>query len=383
MATNTHRRITQIAAALFASVIIYGSLYPFQFVSSLTLPDALSVFGDSWRNPADRYDLVANVLFYMPLGFCMWRALRLPRLLRCLAVIFFGLALSFSLEMAQFYVDGRFPSFWDLVGNGVGTIFGTAVSVALQRGNRWPLGVSIAARPYVTLLLLSWVAFVLCPSTQIVGVLQSWVTPTKLPEADPAWLAIYSQLVVIWVLALLLEEVVGLPWRRMAILYFAAPFQLAAILTHQYTFSPFDIVAATLGVLLWIFVLWKTSIRSFVVALLYLGCVVSERLQPFHFTAPRQTVHWIPLYGLIIAPPETAILFFLHNLFTLGVLPWLLVRAGLRLGVATLAGCLFLAVLLASETFVSYTWTEISDVFMLVGLAVLMKLSGESTLSQA
>jgi VanZ family protein len=374
------RRVAQIAAAFFGLVVIYGSLYPFQFASGLTPGDALLVFSDTWRTPADPYDLVANALFYIPVGFCLSRALPLPWLLQCTATLFFGAALSFSLEMAQFYVAGRVPSLWDLAGNSAGTILGTSVGFALLHGKKWPLVGSLATRPYVGLLLVSWSAFFLCPSTQGAGILQSWITPTKLPDGQPAWLAIYAELVTALALALLLEEIAGRRWRRMAILYFASAFLLVRLLLSTHSLPSSDMIGAALGVLLWVTLLWKMSIRASVVAALYLGSVASERLQPFRFTAPGQTFHWIPLLGLITAPPQTAIFFSLHKLFTLGALLWLLARARLRLETAAWVGCLLLSVLLASECFISDKWAEISDLLLLVGCALLMKLSGESTL---
>ena len=66
-----------IATAIVTVVIIYGSLYPFNFRPPVEgLKPAVRALVDSWADAPSRSDFIANILVYMPFGFCATGALR-------------------------------------------------------------------------------------------------------------------------------------------------------------------------------------------------------------------------------------------------------------------------------------------------------------------
>jgi hypothetical protein len=59
------------ATAIVVFIIIYGSLYPFNFHPPVEgLKPAVRALVDSWADAPSRSDFIANILFYMPFSFC-------------------------------------------------------------------------------------------------------------------------------------------------------------------------------------------------------------------------------------------------------------------------------------------------------------------------
>ena len=114
------------------ALIVYGSLYPFNFKADAIEGGVLEAFRQlSWAR-AGRGDRIANVLLYLPLGFCLflWLGLRWHRIPSILAATALGSLLSLSIEIAQVYISTRVPSLNDLTLNAVGTLVGATAGLA-------------------------------------------------------------------------------------------------------------------------------------------------------------------------------------------------------------------------------------------------------------
>ncbi|HWK49608.1 MAG TPA: VanZ family protein, partial [Steroidobacter sp.] len=116
--------IPWLTAAVIA-LILYGSLYPFNFKPDAPndLLGALSQL--SWAR-AGRGDRISNVLLYLPLGFCLylWLSEHRRRGTSVTLATVLGTLLSLAMEVAQVYVSKRVPSLTDLVLNSGGTLLG-------------------------------------------------------------------------------------------------------------------------------------------------------------------------------------------------------------------------------------------------------------------
>ncbi|MEO7116800.1 MAG: VanZ family protein [Caldimonas sp.] len=137
-----HRSSAVPLAWLYTALIVYASLYP---SSGWRVPSAgpfdYLVLG--WPRWWTSFDLIANLLGYMPLGFLLFVAgIRSGRgaaaavAMGCLG----GTLLSFSMETLQNYLPQRVASNVDLGLNAAGTALGVAVGAALHwRGgiDRW------------------------------------------------------------------------------------------------------------------------------------------------------------------------------------------------------------------------------------------------------
>ena len=157
--TVPHRRILAIVVAL----ILYGSLYPWQFHARHYGHNPLWILLHAWPSVIDRFllwDIGINITMYAPLGIFGFLAVRsrAPRAVRVLAPLALGLALSASIEMIQLFDDSRMCSLSDVASNVTGTALGIAAGafyrVKLQRFLA-AQGAASLLRPSGALLLLS------------------------------------------------------------------------------------------------------------------------------------------------------------------------------------------------------------------------------------
>jgi VanZ family protein len=110
--------------AIFVALILYVSLYPFQFGTDG--PTAMEVLRDlSWAR-ASRGDMLNNVLLYVPLGFCIALTVepRFGRLTGIATGLVGGALLSITMEIMQGSIATRVPSLTDLSLNAAGSLAG-------------------------------------------------------------------------------------------------------------------------------------------------------------------------------------------------------------------------------------------------------------------
>ncbi|WP_250481443.1 MULTISPECIES: VanZ family protein [unclassified Caballeronia] len=128
------------ALAAYAALVVYGSLYPFSGWRSLGL-SPLAYLTDPLPQYLTVFDVVTNVLGYMPLGALIVLALY-PRLRGTFAVgaaLIGGALLSGAMEAIQTYLPTRVASNLDLAANAFGALVGgmliaPTTSALLDRG---------------------------------------------------------------------------------------------------------------------------------------------------------------------------------------------------------------------------------------------------------
>src|SRR5260370_32334902 len=115
-------------------IIVYGSLYPWDFHSTQLARSPLWVLIHSW--PRGNYrsllrDIAVNLLIFMPVGVSGFLALRqnFRTSVAAIVTLLFALVLSSSIEMIQLFDDGRECTASDVVLN----VSGTAAGIVLGR----------------------------------------------------------------------------------------------------------------------------------------------------------------------------------------------------------------------------------------------------------
>jgi len=139
-----HRSSATPLALLFGALIVYASLYPF---SGWRVPGAslLAFVVTPWSHWWTGFDLVANLVGYMPLGALVFGALvrtgTPPRRAAVLAALT-GAGLSFTMEFLQNFLPNRVASNIDFGLNAAGTVLGALLGAVVHaRGGveRWQL----------------------------------------------------------------------------------------------------------------------------------------------------------------------------------------------------------------------------------------------------
>src|SRR6185312_332333 len=106
--TTDSVRPFQLALAATVILILYGSLFPFEFHDRGSRATGLRALLATWKGLDSRGDILANILLYLPLGlFAVKASRRTPPLLRVLTGVLAGIALSLTVEITQLYDMGR------------------------------------------------------------------------------------------------------------------------------------------------------------------------------------------------------------------------------------------------------------------------------------
>jgi len=135
-AARSHSLLPHFLAVLYGLAIFYASLQPFEPWLERA-PGAAHFLFAAWPPRWVRYDIIGNVVAYLPFGFFVALAQRRPPPARSLAAaIVAGTLLSFAMETLQMYLPTRDASLADLLANATGTVLGGGLALALTRSPR-------------------------------------------------------------------------------------------------------------------------------------------------------------------------------------------------------------------------------------------------------
>ncbi len=129
-----HKTSAWPLALVYVGLIVYASLYPFAHWRNQGV-DFWWFLGAPLPKYWTGFDVVSNLLGYMPLGFFLaLSALRTGRTRSALPVaLLASFVLSLAMETLQVYLPGRVPSNLDLLLNVAGGVFGAGSAWSLER----------------------------------------------------------------------------------------------------------------------------------------------------------------------------------------------------------------------------------------------------------
>lgn len=361
-----------------AAVIIYGSLYPFDFqVPVREFGPVRSLLG-TWANTPGRGDFVSNVLLYMPLGYFGFLGVgeRAGRLSRLLVVIILGTCLSIAMELTQYYDVTRDSTLTDVYSNTVGTILGASVAALIGGRFRWPFIRSIAANREPALLLAGWLGYRLFPYVPAIDLHKYWnaLKPVVLNPSVSAYDLGRHTAVALGVFALF--TAIFRERRPLLLLpFFIAAVFFAEILIVDKELSVAEIAGAALGFALWLVLAVSARWRLVVVTVLFAAMVVAQRLEPFQFASTPGHFEWIPFYGFMQGSIGIDVQSFFEKFFLYGTLIWLLTQIGWPLGRAAASVAVVLLITSWLETYLPGRSAEITDALLALAIAFIADLS--------
>jgi len=338
---------------LAIALIVYGSLYPWQFDFSRPV-DAVRLLLHSWPDAWTRFvarDVAINVLLYVPLGAAAFLAARRRsrRGTALAAAVVLGFALSASMELLQAYDDHRDCSLLDLTTNTAGAAVGALLAwlfepaaERLVRRRARPLEASAA------LLAICWAGFQFYPFFPSFGTYRlraALAPPWHIPPLSA--LEIWTGTAEWFALALALEAVIGRlrpMWLGVVMLLLPVRF---FIVTRSFGWN--DLLAALLALALWIGIPPRWRLRAGLGVVF--SAVLLRELAPFHFAASPASFSWIPFVATLESERQSAVVILLRKAFDYGAAVWLLHAAGWRYA---RAGTCVAAALLALELLQRY-----------------------------
>jgi len=355
---RTDARDATIAAGVLA-LIVYGSLYPFQFHASLPFARLLELFLHPGPEHLGRGDLISNILLYLPLGFFAVRTFQRGSAAgRVIVVTILAAMLAISIELTQFYDDGRTASVADASANSAGALIGAIAGVQFG-GNL----------QFAALLLLAWIGDRLLPFVPTLHAhFTAQIEPFEVFRQFALWLAA----------ATLLDGLIGIKRSRSFIAMLLAFVLAARLMIEGAGLSGSELTGGVLAVLAWIAVFSRLPVTA--VTVLFVIFVIFEALRPFHFLPTPRAFHWAPFIGFIEGSREGASRVFLEKTYIYGTLVWLLARAGCSYLVTTISAASLVLGLRLIQVYLPGRSAEISDAVMVVILAGVMALLHPSRL---
>ena len=364
------------------AIIVYGSLYPWDFHSAQLAASPLWVLIHSWPAVINRFlilDVAVNLLLYMPLGVFAYLAFRqsLGSLLAASAAIIVGLTLSSSIEMIQLFDDSRDCNALDVVCNLTGTGIGVALGIFYQPWLKRSISLTETAgflHPNgAVLLVYVWLAyqvFPLFPSfsrTRLFEKLHVLFAAGSFSALDT-----FTYFVEWLVLAELLASALstGRTRKLLPLLLLILP---ARLFISGRTFSWSELAGATLACICFYFLSghrWRLGLSAvFLIALLIL-----RGLAPYHWTSVPNPFSWIPFSGFLEANRESGMLTFLRKCFWYGSAIWLLRAIGWRAVTAAIAVALILGTIEVVQIHLPGRVAEITDPVLALILAAALGL---------
>jgi VanZ family protein len=356
-----------IGAVLTASVIVYGSLYPFQFAKS---PDAATGFRyllGTWSHLDGLGEVVANLLLYIPLGYYLGMALPKCRAGRRVALVTAACGLmSLALELAQFWDLKRDADLGDFWSNTAGALLGAMAATLQTSAKRNTVLGRAAQRPFVVILLAAFLGY------------HIYTGDARGQSASAARVAVtILEETVLWNAAfVLLEGVAGKGRRAAAGLVIALALCANSLVEHRFPALPLW-TGALLGFVLWSLVPACARWRGAAIAGAFAMVVVFGAVYPFHIGRGVSQFDWVPFRTLMMSTREFAIPSFLGLAFTCGALIWLPMRAGIRLRHAAPGAGLIVLCLEVAQHYLPDRMPGVTEIVVLVLMAVNLKLMDE------
>lgn len=362
-----------LAAAIF---ILYGSLYPFDFHGGSIVDAMHTLFLSHHMHDQPWSGLIANIAFYVPLGFCCTAAQSdaRPAWRQVLWTTIIGTLLCLSMETTQYFDADRVTTLTDVFPNVVGALVGALLALSLTRWLDRRLGVHSPARQTAALLLLSFLAYRLFPYVPSLDLHAYWraLKPIVMhPVVHSTDVASYA---IVWlVVAALLADLSGRARSRWLLVVSMPGLLFAKILITHNHLSLSELIALPIAAGAWLALssLRRSRAAGILAAALAL-VVLADRLLPFDWQATGHAFGWVPFFSILHGSMAANTQALAEKICLYSCLIWLLATAGLRHGSAgaLVATGLFATSLL--ETHLPGRSAEITDTMIAIGAAVLL-----------
>ena len=371
------------------AVIGYGSLFPFDFKfdgSHPTLSAAVSRL--SWAR-AGRADLIRNVLLYLPLGFCLMLLLRvrIGGVWAMILATIIGMAVSFSIELAQVYLTIRVPSFMDVMLNTGGTVLGALAGLIWRRLSDLvyvpPTSRNRPSDRSAYVVVITWIIWRLAEFAPGISLSRLKLALWPLLEGTFA-LARVGEFLLWWLVVA--QSVFAIARRQRSgegLLIVIAIVMLGRLFFVR---QPFDLseIVALLVLLPSLVLLHKLNglPQALLLMTVFLGWFMYEQLFPFQMASTVSAFDWWPFVRWFKPDGHIDPSLIMSKLFTYGALIWLFKEIGI-----TLRPAVIVVVTLTCSIEVAHMWLtgrlgSITDPTLALVIGSVMRLISDENKSQ-
>ena len=333
---------------LILALIVYGSLYPFQFENAVRPLEEIAV---SARRSVYVRDALVNVAFYLPVGACGYLAFRRSkgRTAAFASAVVIGTVLSLSVELVQgAFAPRRVANIYDIAANCLGALLGAGIAALYSRVDR-----KLGDDPGALALLVAWLAYLWFPLSML-------IVPIRLGEG--AWTAIglVSTAAAWYVVGRAIEEAGFRPAKAWLLVSLLAIVPRLAVLPREFVLA--DIAGAAAGAAA--FLMKRVRFGPALLVLLVLRGVI-----PLRFSDATTAMSWVPFSGLLEASWQRSTMILADKLFFYGAAVWTLRAEGAKVRTAACTTAAVLAMVEVAQQWMART-PEITDPLLALMIGV-------------
>lgn len=360
-------------AVLF--LIVYGSLYPFDFSTAAVASGQAGAHFFSWNLFSSRGDVLGNVALFVPYGFVGMLALpaRRPFAANFVPLALFGAFVAVGVQILQLFLPARDAVLsdvvWNLLGMGLGAWATTLPPV--RRALHGPAELRFDLVP--AFLIACWAAAELAPFVPSID-LQSFKDSLKplflKPELD--WLDFFRAFVAWLVVGYLADRSMARPPAWPWLFGGICALLLAKVVVIQNVVTVADIGAAAAAFLTWLALRGHMQRRPQLLLGLLAVYLVVAALEPFNLRAETRAFAWLPFSGSLGGSMLINAKVIAEKFFLIGALLYLAAQSGFPRRGAAIVAALLLAALEAAQIWIGDHTPEITDplLALLLGAAL-------------
>ncbi len=350
-------------------LIIYGSLYPFDFQFHAISDSELSAFFETWLSVMYKGDIVANILIFVPLGFVGAHSFpeSVPWIKKISIIFLLAILLGFGLQVLQLFLPSRDANLLDGVLNVAGTGLGMLAAKILNVSVNGKIKLFPISLPL--LLVFSWFAYRLLPFVPALDwkEIKNSVKPLLLhPHLDPVslWHDMVAWAIVLFFVGRIFRS--RHPQRDMALLLLCSLLLEVLIVNNSISLS--NVLGAIAGYGIWLLLRQSgQQMASLILVSFLVVYFVIYSFAPFELSDVNNSFSWIPFSGFLGDSMYYNTLAFVEKLFFYGSITWLMLNMGLRALYVGMFLASFLLLLEIGQVFVGYHSPEITDpLFVLI-----------------
>ncbi|MGX5200823.1 VanZ family protein [Aliikangiella sp. IMCC44632] len=303
-------------------VIVYGSVYPFDFV----WVDPASIAWFDWTTQLQQRttngDILSNYLTFIPLGFCSFlvNPLKVKSIaLRIASVILLSLLLAYLMQLIQFYIPSRVPTVADVLVNFWGICTGVMCGVLVAYQSIKSPQIFAARPPYfyaLFSLIVCWFLyklFPLMPSFSWQSLSLSLQPLVMLSQIDG--LELIFQSLLWWALWNMLSKFrLSLTLSRMIVLVCIT--WVAEVLVKYNSLTLEELIAPLIGSLFFIYV--PKQKEAMYLSLCLIAIYLFKGLLPFNYKVDLSSVNWVPFKSYLKGSMWMNTHLFLQKIYLLG-----------------------------------------------------------------
>jgi VanZ family protein len=378
--SSTQRTAARWLLFVTIGLIAYASFYPFNWDW-----ERLSTANDGgfptslpW-GATIRSDIVANLLFYIPLGALLMAVRRSSAsgVRAVISTVALGTALSVCMEYLQYATPPRTPSITDVILNCASTAIGAINYVLLQRSAVLPQLRERAFDPALLMLLALWGAFHAAPFMPSLRLRQIY------RGLEPLWSFDFSLggTARFWAGYLLISAALRALVQRqnfwMAFWLVAAASMASRVIVAGQSLAPNEVLGFLLALPV-VMALRNTPHRKAAMPLLVLVSVAwfIYALAPFNFETRAHAFNWVPFVGFLDGGMERSYIQFFEKMFLYLGFVWLAVHAGLRVTSAAILGAIIATAIEFAQRYLPGRQAEMTDPFLVLACAALVAVAG-------